>query len=113
MEVICKKTIPQITLLKSEKGLDAWKLSVGDVFKFYGMEKIVSQAGARPRKRAFRDRGHAAFLLGLLSASVSPVANRLVKTGWDFGNSQQEPEDLYDHVLRLMETIMAFPASDP
>jgi hypothetical protein len=109
MEVICKKTIPQITLLKTEEDLEEWKLSVNEVFKFYGMQGLILHPQVNPRKRLFKDRDHATFLLGLLSASVSPLAHRLVKAGWDFSDSEQDVEDLYDHVLKVIVPASQLP----
>lgn len=102
MEGSRKKTIPQISLLKNEDDLEAWKLSVNEVWKFYGMKVIARDAGVRPRKRLCAEEDQATFLLGVLSASVSPVAQQLAKAGWDFSDSEQHPEDLYNHVLNVI-----------
>jgi hypothetical protein len=102
MDDVNKKKVPVIILLRTEDYLNAWKRSVDNVFRFYGTHDLISQEGPGSRKRPFKDVSHANFLLGLLSASVSPVAHRLVKAGWDFSDTKQDPHELYKHVLQVI-----------
>lgn len=94
--------IPQIPSLIGHENLDEWKLQVINVFKFYDMEDDISQEDAPPRKRKRRAAGVAPFLLGLLTASVAPVASRLLKAGWNFSKPNQDPVDLYEQTLKII-----------
>ena len=102
MEVACNKTIPQITLLKGPENLKEWKLQVHEVLKFYGLEEHIPGPSGLGRKRKFNGPGHETFVLGLITASVSPVAGRLVDFGWDFSKQDQNPMDLYHHTLKFV-----------
>ncbi|KAH8912033.1 hypothetical protein BR93DRAFT_963243 [Coniochaeta sp. PMI_546] len=100
MENASARTVPQIPTLRGDENLEEWKLQVIEVFKFYDME--VSPPKKPSRKREFRELELAPFLLGLLSASVAPVASRLLKAGWDFSQPDQNPVDLYHLTLRVV-----------
>lgn len=96
------KAIPEITLLRSEEDLDEWSCSVDAVMDFYTGQFFTSGERVFPRNRSsIVMEKEASFLLGMLSASVSPVAGRLVKAGWNFADVENEVADLYDHVLKV------------
>lgn len=102
MESNLAMTVPQISTLKGHENLEEWKLQVLGVFKFYGMGDYISPPDALSWKRNFPESDLTPFLLGLLTASVSPVANRLVKAGWDFSKPDQSPVDLYNQTLKIV-----------
>ncbi|OIW31591.1 hypothetical protein CONLIGDRAFT_231352 [Coniochaeta ligniaria NRRL 30616] len=102
MERNLAMTVPQISTLKGHENLEEWKLQVLGVFKFYGMGDYISPPDVLSRKRKFPESDLTPYLLGLLAASVAPVASRLVKAGWDFSKPDRSPVDLYNQTLKIV-----------
>lgn len=100
METFGTKTIPQLPLLNNELDVENWKLQVSKVLQFYGLEGYIAPASSE--KRVLRTAEYKAFVLGLITTSVLPVASRLQKAGWDFAAQGQDPEDLYLLTLNVI-----------
>lgn len=94
--------VPQIPSLTGHENLDEWKLQVVNVFKFYDMEDDICKDGGPSRKRKRRAAYVAPFVLGLLTASVAPIARRLLKAGWNFSKPNQDPVDLYEQTIKII-----------
>lgn len=109
MELISKNTFPQIVLLRGAENLTEWDTSVHDAVKFYGLQEILLPRDPLMRKRPRQE--HGGFMLGLLTASVSLVADRLSQAGWDFTKAEGDPRELYDLVLNFIVPASSLPSA--
>jgi hypothetical protein len=97
-----RRAVPEISLLRNEEQLDDWKEEVDNALKFYGLQAYIRQPGTAGSKRIHKTTDNKAFVLGLLTTSILPVAGRLVKAGWDFSTLGQDPADLYQATLKVI-----------